>query len=229
MTKYKLNGAIYTNREFEILDSAMSEKYGIYFKYVNSFSDTIKNGKFMFDFILIDTQLKISDEEYYRVCNTVKDKNKIKFITQHKSTVCYSDLCSREDYENYFFELRKRQIELESKRNLDTRQISNILKHLGLEPKMLGYTYIKDCIIFTITANTNNFERDIYPKIARKYNVSTDSIKRCMNNLLYTRYDKIKMIWRDILNIEDIKISRPKLKKFILTIKDKINKNELHF
>ena len=219
MKKYNLICAVYGNKKFKL--DTLAEQYNIFFEYTNSIFVLIDNSiKHNLDFILIDSNLKLSESEMTTIKNIIQDKERIKFVSDNDNNFTILDI---ENYSDYFFELRKRQLDLNKNTYLESKIISEFLKKLQIDPKLIGFTYLKESILFTFFTKSKNLESCIYPQIARKHNVSVNSIKRSISNMLYTRYtEDTKILWSELLDFEPIKNYCPSVKEFILLIVEKL-------
>lgn len=65
-------------------------------------------------------------------------------------------------------------------------QATVLLKKLGVNPAHLGWTYLNEAINLTIEDVHNVFAMTnvMYPKIAKKYDVSANSVERCMRHAI---------------------------------------------
>ncbi len=104
------------------------------------------------------------------------------------------------------------------------KRISITLKKLGISPSKEGYFYLKDCIYICISENIR-FPRDLYPKIAKKYNKKTSAIEKAIRTAIeigWTNcdYSFSEELFANTINYEK---GKPTNYEFIATITEDIN------
>lgn len=71
--------------------------------------------------------------------------------------------------------------------------IENILKKLYVNPKLLGYTYLKEAIEMCLI-NPNLFQeitKTLYPSIAKKYETTGTKVERAIRHAIEASWNKI--------------------------------------
>lgn len=104
-------------------------------------------------------------------------------------------------------------------------EISNALHHLGVPAHLKGYTYLRDCIMFSILdPNLNSgMTKKLYMMIAEIYDTKHNKVERCIRHAIQTAWDRhddnaymdyfIRKINRKPSNTEFITILASKLNR----------------
>lgn len=73
----------------------------------------------------------------------------------------------------------------------ERNRITSVLHNLGIPANLLGYTYLTEAILIFVQESEipHNMSRELYPKIAKKYNTTSTRIDRTI------RY-AIEVAWR---------------------------------
>ncbi len=70
---------------------------------------------------------------------------------------------------------------------MNTAKISETLRTLGIAPKLSGYHYIRCAIELAIedmSIMCNRVTKELYPKIAKKYNSIPTRVERCIRHAI---------------------------------------------
>lgn len=110
-------------------------------------------------------------------------------------------------------------------RDLD-KQVSNIIKTLGIPPHFKGYSYLEAAIIMAVQEPglINEVTTKLYPFIARHFNTSEQRVERAMRFAIETAWNKGNVqILHDLFGycVDDQK-GKPTNASFIAKISDKI-------
>lgn len=91
--------------------------------------------------------------------------------------------------------------------------ISDVLLSFGLSPKRIGYKYLHECLEMCLHLDKSFicFKSDIYPAIARNYNVSMSAIEKSIRTSLKEAYIKFP----ELFNNEYFKFGHPTNNQFI--------------
>lgn len=109
--------------------------------------------------------------------------------------------------------------------NLD-KDVSHIIKNLGIPPHFKGYSYLEAAIIMTVQEPNliNEVTTKLYPFIARHFNTNEQRVERAMRFAIETAWNKGNVqILHDLFGycIDDQK-GKPTNASFIAKISDKI-------
>ena len=70
-------------------------------------------------------------------------------------------------------------------------KISQVLKDLSIPVHLNGYKYLKDAIEITCSSSKHvRLTKEIYPAIAKKYNVTSGSVERAMRHAIEKAWDR---------------------------------------
>lgn len=78
--------------------------------------------------------------------------------------------------------------------------ITNMLKELGVSPKLYGYDYLTDAIELTLKDEEiihRKVTKELYPFIAKKHNSTPSRVERAIRHAIQVAYDRGNI---DILN-----------------------------
>lgn len=100
--------------------------------------------------------------------------------------------------------------------NIGMRFFSSVheaLASFGLSPKRIGYKYLQECVEICLDLNKSFicFKSDIYPQIARNYNVSLGAVEKSIRSSLQDAYKHFP----ELFNNESFKLGYPTNNKFI--------------
>jgi two-component system, response regulator, stage 0 sporulation protein A len=105
--------------------------------------------------------------------------------------------------------------------------VKKTLQQLGLPQHLLGYKYLKDAVIMSLSdqAILNGVTKKLYPEIARKYNTTSARVERSMRHSIEVTWIKGDI---DILNryfgyTVNAEKGKPTNSEFIALLSDRIN------
>lgn len=104
------------------------------------------------------------------------------------------------------------------------KQIGETLKDLGILPSYKGYNYIID-LVSMIQSNDLQIgfmSKVGYPKVARKWGCTSESVERSCRNSIFTSYKRYGDVFYDVLRIRQ----RPSITKFVFTLADYLSVSE---
>ncbi len=83
--------------------------------------------------------------------------------------------------------------------NIIKKTLAGILPKLGISPNIKGYHYICEAVqIFLDSQETTvSFSKEIYPKIATHYSVTSLSIERAIRNAIHVGYNRCDMAFAE--------------------------------
>ncbi len=126
----------------------------------------------------------------------------------------------------------KEELNIISSNKIEAR-VSSLLHDLGIPSHIRGYEYIRDSVILIYAEKgmKAHLTKEVYPKIANKYQTTTTRVERAIRNAIeisWTRGD-IKLMENLFGNSIDFDRSRPTNAEFLTTIADKfrLDENEL--
>lgn len=141
------------------------------------------------------------------------------------------DLPSLEDRIKDVFE--KEQMERMVRRDDVEIEVSMLLHNLGIPSHVRGYQYIREGVLLIYENNkvVTLVTKEIYPRIAHKYNTTTSRVERAIRHAIeisWVRGD-IKLMERIFGNSIDFERSKPTNAEFLTTLADRmqLNKKEL--
>ena len=106
------------------------------------------------------------------------------------------------------------------------RRIYDVMCIFNFNNSMQGYNYIREAIFIVVTQMNGkfNFSKDIYPKIAEKYEISAASVERAIRVSISNSWKRTnENIRRMFFNRNSLKnYNKPTNSEFILTISDYI-------
>ena len=163
--------------------------------------DTIEciasNNSQKFVFVFLDDDNSISQEYYANQQIVVTNSDRINFDMPYI-------------YDRYLNILKK------ESENIGMRFFSSVheaLASFGLSPKRIGYKYLQDCVEICLDLNKSFicFKSDIYPLIAKNYNVSLGAVEKSIRSSIKEAYEKFP----ELFNNESFKLGHPTNNKFI--------------
>ena len=108
--------------------------------------------------------------------------------------------------------------DIEEERTKDDNEIlEDIMKEAGITPNYMGYWYLIEAVKVT-SENIKNVKLHgyIYPKVANKFNVTPDSIERCIRNCASLTWERSPEFCKKILGEKIMK--SPTNSEFIAAI-----------
>lgn len=196
------------------------------------------NSRLDIDVILLD--LKMPKCDGIQVLEKIEDKDRYKnsfivisgemdFIRKLRSNdLIYSIIYKTTEMDKIILEIDQIILNKEKEKLYkDVRQsIIKELLYLGYDISYKGTQYLISVIEFYILSESyyvENLERNIYPKIAKKYNTSIHNIKANINranNAMYCNCEMKKLKKYFVLHMD----TKPKIKTVISTVANKIIK-----
>ena len=105
-------------------------------------------------------------------------------------------------------------------------KVTNIMHTVGIPAKLKGYQYIREAILLFINNGdaTNKITKDIYPKIAEKFNTTPTRVERAIRHALEISWEHNKAAISSLIfgNPFITKEKRPTNSEFIASIADKL-------
>lgn len=102
--------------------------------------------------------------------------------------------------------------------------ITNFMLKIGFTANLKGYDYLRDALILVIKEPTlkNKITKYLYPTIALKYNVKTNSVERCIRQSIAKLWlnGDIKMIDSIFKNTVSMNKEKPTNSEFMFMIAD---------
>lgn len=92
--------------------------------------------------------------------------------------------------------------------------IPEALSAFGLSPKRIGYKYLQQCLEICLNLSNKRFicfKVDIYPQIARIYQVSLSAVEKAIRSSLKEAFEK----YPELFNNENFKLAHPTNNQFI--------------
>lgn len=225
MKNYHTIGILFSQNKFEKIKE-LAKEYNVHIVTIdNLFNllDSVINIKP--NFLLIDIESKVDENILNSLEKFMSSKENIRLISKNDiSDMCLSGYLKDEDYNKFFFDINTDLIlSQNSKIDFDVTKISSILKDLGIPTKNLGFNYLKEAIVLSLSNNGNLQIRNyILPQIARKFNKNASSIERSLSRIIEDTYylaDVEK--WVSILNAVSLREYKPTCKEFLALIVDK--------
>lgn len=65
-----------------------------------------------------------------------------------------------------------------------TKLVSNILREIGIPANLKGYNYLRESIIYCTNNTIDSITKELYPFIARKFNITPDRVERGMRHAI---------------------------------------------
>lgn len=98
--------------------------------------------------------------------------------------------------------------------------ITEALSSFGLSPKRIGYKYLQECLEHCLNLGKGFicFKSDIYPVIAKNYNVSMSAVEKSIRSSLQEAFRKFP----ELFNYECFKFGHPTNNQFINFILERI-------
>ena len=146
-----------------------------------------------FKILIIDGENFFVDEDFLQlfthrlhfVPNVLVLDNKIRNFTSSHIICCNKD---DENLDNLILETvnNKDSALAELSVPFFLKAINELLMGLGFNPKYKGYRYLGDIIYRMMKCEpvTYSFDKNLYPYIAKMYNVTKDSVERSLRNIL---------------------------------------------
>ena len=223
--------ALCNNQERDRLKELLHNRYDtnliIYNeKEYNQFIYYLNNNKV--DLIIIENSIK--DKLY--ILNRYQDRTNYNktIIVDDYNLLCYKYLDNNLFNifpSNYNKDLLHISLDFVLKINYDNniplyKNINNILDKTNLPNNKVGYVYIKKAIYesFNDPSLLNNFSKNLYPLLSKKYHKSTCSIERAMRYSINKAMDSINDEYNNKLFSKYITYDKtiPTTQEFILTI-----------
>lgn len=187
--------------------------------------------------IIIDSLLNINIR---KLLNSYIDKEKIKqtiiiddiklssyeLLDRNYQVFAIVSRSNKEDLDYYIDELIKKEKIYNIERANIYKDISNILKKMGISPEKDGFHYLRKAIYEcylnpSLLVNINN---NIYPILSNTFNININSIIRSINYAIETGYTKSSYEYDEELfsNTIDLDKGKPTTVSFISTIVDEL-------
>ena len=98
--------------------------------------------------------------------------------------------------------------------------IPEALMSFGLSPKRIGYKYLQECIETCLKMDKLFicYKEDVYPRVARIFNVSDSAIEKSIRSSLKEAYDKFP----ELFNNDVFKFGHPTNNQFINFLLERI-------
>lgn len=99
------------------------------------------------------------------------------------------------------------------------------LRHLGIQPNMLGYEYARSAILMVLEDKSllYSITTELYPRLAKKYNSTPTKIERCIRNAIETAWANPLAEQRELFPAVQWEKGKPTNSEFIATVADDIN------
>lgn len=109
-------------------------------------------------------------------------------------------------------------------------KISRLLHELGIPSNVKGYEYVREAILELYNNQNLGITKEIYPKIANKYNTSVSKVERSIRHAIEVSSNRgnIELMEEIFGHSVDIERAKPTNSEFIVTIADKL-KLEGHY
>ena len=104
-------------------------------------------------------------------------------------------------------------------------KITSIMHSVGIPARVKGYFYIREAILLAIenTDNSNKMTKDVYPKIAEKFNSTPSRVERAIRHALEISWNQNKeSISSLIFGKSRVTDKKPTNSEFIASIADKL-------
>lgn len=105
-------------------------------------------------------------------------------------------------------------------------KITNIMHTVGIPAKLKGYQYIREATLLYINSSnaSNKITKDIYPKVAEKFNTTSSRVERAIRHALEISWENDKSRISNLLfgNPFMFQEKRPTNSEFIASIADKL-------
>lgn len=105
-------------------------------------------------------------------------------------------------------------------------KVTNIMHTVGIPAKLKGYQYIREAVLLFINNGniSNKITKDIYPKVAEKFNTTPSRVERAIRHALETSWEHDKGSISNLLfgNPFMFQEKKPTNSEFIASIADKL-------
>ncbi len=126
-------------------------------------------------------------------------------------------------------ELEQYETKIEELKFFLEKEVTNILRNLGVKPNLQGFNYIRTSILEVFFKNNlrGNITKVVYPSIAKQYNTTASSVERSIRNAIRScidkgNYNNIIKIFGNLLNDKKI---YPTNSEFILLLSEVLRLN----
>lgn len=123
----------------------------------------------------------------------------------------------------------KLEIKISELKLIVEKEVTKILRNLGVKPNLQGFNYIRSSIIevFFKRNTRGDITKIIYPEIAKQYNTTTSRVERSIRNAIHLcvdngNYENILNIFGNLLNDKKL---YPTNSEFILQLSDILRLN----
>lgn len=104
-------------------------------------------------------------------------------------------------------------------------KITSIMHSVGIPAKVKGYSYIREAILLSIeNTNSNKMTKDVYPKIAEKFNSTPSRVERAIRHALEISWNQNKESISSLIFGKSVRVTdkKPTNSEFIASIADKL-------
>lgn len=105
-------------------------------------------------------------------------------------------------------------------------KITSIMHSVGIPARVKGYSYIREAILLAIenTDNSNKMTKDVYPKIAEKFNSTPTRVERAIRHALEISWNQNKESISSLIFGKSVRVTdkKPTNSEFIASIADKL-------
>lgn len=105
-------------------------------------------------------------------------------------------------------------------------KITSIMHSVGIPARVKGYSYIREAILLSIenTDNSNKMTKDVYPKIAKKFNSTPSRVERAIRHALEISWNQNKESISSLIFGKSVRVTdkKPTNSEFIASIADKL-------
>ena len=110
------------------------------------------------------------------------------------------------------------------KNNSIKLKISKLLHELGIPSSVKGYEYVREAILELYNDQSLGITKEIYPKIAKKYNTSVSKVERAIRHAIEVSSIRgnLELMEEIFGHSVDIDRAKPTNSEFIVTIADKL-------